>query len=93
MHDLGQQAICCGAVKEGWECQLQHEDPHGNEPSSSVSVVYSILNFIAVGFWVVMITPDSVACFAWLACHLQKQKSQCALIDPKCLLPDVSFQV
>lgn len=40
----------------GWECQLRHEDPHGNEAAAAVSVVYSVLNFIAVGFWVVMIT-------------------------------------
>lgn len=60
---------------QGWECQLQHGDSHGNEALSSVSVVYGVFNFIAVGFWVVMITSDSVTCFAWLACHLERQKS------------------
>lgn len=78
---------------QGWECQLQHGDPPGNEAAASVSVVCGVLNFIAVGFWVVTITPDSITCFAWPMCHLERQKSWCALMDPKCLHPDVPSQI
>lgn len=70
----------------GWKCHLWHDDIHGNEAASSVSLAYGLLNFIAAGVWVVMVTPDSVMCSAWLACHFKSQKS-CALIDQKCILP------
>lgn len=74
----------------GWECQLSHEDIHGNEAASSVSL--GLLNFTPAGVWVGMITLDSVTCSTWLVCHFKSQKS-CALIGPKCFLPDVSFQI